>query len=88
MEDDEDNKHIENIASSLTNHEINELKNTLNYNNNKFVISWLHIINCVNHEMWNKLGSSIKSIIFDNNNNDDINLNDKSSKSVQNPCLY
>ena len=38
-------------------------------------MKWENIINCVSHEMWTKLASTIKSIIDDKENN--INIYDE-----------
>ena len=66
------------IITSMSLKEINKLKEAINVYDVKqevFLLKWKHIINYINHFMWDKLSSIIKAIIDNNDNN--ININDK-----------
>eukprot|EP01084_Bolivina_argentea_P273858 466615_1 len=50
-------------------------------NADKLQINWMHIIQCIKHEMWPQLASVINAMIENEENK--ININDLSEKCVE-----
>eukprot|EP01084_Bolivina_argentea_P298594 514598_1 len=70
-----DNNDIEN-NDDLENKYENDIDAPLN-------ISWAHVINCMNHEMYPKLSAAIRSIIYDNKHKiDPHDLDEKHSNKI------
>ena len=57
---------MNNILSSFSTTDLNEIHNKVNYS---FKMDWMKISNCIEHELYPKLASTIRAIINNKNNN-------------------
>ena len=67
---------MNNLLSSFSTTDLNEIHNAVNYS---FKMDWMKISNCIEHELYPKLASTIRAIINKQNNKN----NNKKKKQLK-----